>query len=42
MKLSAKHMKFLPYFFKGITDPRRAQGRLHRIEVVLSMAAVWL
>jgi len=39
MKLSAKHMKSLPYFFKGITDPRRAQGRMHRIEVVLSMAA---
>ncbi|MCK5348011.1 MAG: DUF4338 domain-containing protein [Desulfobacula sp.] len=39
MKLSAKYMKSLPYFFKGITDPRRAQGRMHRIEVVLSMAA---
>ncbi len=39
MKLSAQHMKSLPYFFKGITDPRREQGRRHRIEVVLSMAA---
>jgi hypothetical protein len=39
MKLSAQHMKSLPYFFKGITDPRRAQGRRHRIEVVLSIAA---
>lgn len=39
MKLSARHMKSLPYFFKEITDPRRAQGRVHRIEVVLSMAA---
>ncbi len=32
-------MKSLPYFFKTITDPRRAQGRRHRIEVVLSIAA---
>jgi len=39
MKLNTKHMKSLPYFFKGITDPRREQGRRHRIEVVLSMAA---
>jgi len=39
MKLNAEHMKSLPYFFKGMTDPRRAQGRRHRIEVVLSMAA---
>jgi len=39
MKLSAQHMKSLPYFFKGITDPRREQGRRHRVEVVLSMAA---
>jgi len=39
MKLSARHMKSLPYFFKAITDPRRAQGRRHRIEVVLSIAA---
>jgi len=39
MKLSAQHMKSLPNFFKKITDPRRAQGRRHRIEVVLSIAA---
>ncbi len=39
MKLSAQHMKSLPYFFKDVTDPRRAQGRRHRIEVVLSIAA---
>jgi len=31
-------MKSLPYFFKGITDPRREQGRRHRIEIVLSLA----
>ena len=39
MKLSAQHMKSLPYFFKGISDPRRAQGKRHRIEVVLSIVA---
>lgn len=39
MKLSADHMKSLPYFFKGINDPRRAQGRRHRIETVVSIAA---
>lgn len=38
MKLRAEHMKSLPYFFKGITDPRREQGRIHRIDVVLSMS----
>jgi len=38
MKLKAEQMKSLPYFFRGITDPRRAQGRLHRIEIVLSLA----
>lgn len=38
MKLRAEHMKSLPYFFKGITDPRRAQGRQHKIGVVLSIA----
>lgn len=39
MKLKAEHMKSLPYFFKAIPDPRREQGRVHRIEVVLSIAA---
>ena len=38
MKLKAEQMKSLPYFFTDITDPRRAQGRQHRIEVVLSLA----
>jgi len=33
------YTKGYQHFFKGITDPRRAQGRRHRIEVVLSMAA---
>lgn len=39
MKLNAQQMKSLPYLFKGITDPRRAQGRRHRLETVLSIAA---
>ncbi len=39
MKLSADHMKSLPYFFKGINDPRREQGRRHSIETVVSIAA---
>ena len=39
MKLNAQQMKSLPYFFKEVIDPRRAQGRRHRIEVVLSIAA---
>ena len=38
MKLKAEQMKSLPYFFRGITDPRREQGRRHRIDVVLSLA----
>lgn len=38
MKLSAQHMKSLPNFFKEISDPRRGQGRRHRIDVVLSIA----
>jgi hypothetical protein len=39
MKLKAQYMKSLPQFFKEINDPRRAQGRRHKIEVVLSIAA---
>ena len=39
MKLNAQQMKSLPSFFKEITDPRREQGRRHRLEIVLSMAA---
>lgn len=39
MKLTAEHMRSLPDFFKGISDPRRAEGKRHRIEVVLAIAA---
>ena len=36
--LSAQHMKSLPDFFKNIPDPRRAQGRRHRLPTVLAIA----
>jgi hypothetical protein len=39
MKLTANQMRALPDFFKDIPDPRRAQGRRHRIEVVLAISA---
>jgi predicted transposase YbfD/YdcC len=37
--LSAHQMKSLPDFFKEIPDPRRAQGRRHRLCTVLAIAA---
>ena len=36
--LSAQHMKSLPHFFADIPDPRRAQGRRHRLSTVLAIA----
>ena len=39
MQLTADHMRSLPDFFKAIPDPRRAEGRRHRLEVVLALAA---
>ncbi len=39
MKLTAEQMRSLPEYFRGITDPRRAEGKRHRLEVVLSLAA---
>ncbi len=39
MNLTADKMKALPNFFRNITDPRRAQARVHRIETVLGIAA---
>jgi len=39
MKLTAEQMRSLPGFFRKINDPRRAQGRRHRIHVVLAIAA---
>jgi hypothetical protein len=37
--LRAEQMESLPDFFKEIPDPRRAQGRRHRLPTVLSIAA---
>lgn len=39
MKLTAEQMRSLPGFFREIKDPRRAQGKRHRIHVVLAIAA---
>ena len=36
--LSAQQMLSLPEFFKQIPDPRRAQGRRHRLSTVLAIA----
>ena len=37
--LSAEQMQSLPEFFADIPDPRRAQGRRHRLSTVLAIAA---
>lgn len=37
--LSAQQMQSLPDFFKEIRDPRRPQGRRHRLSTVLAIAA---
>ena len=39
MKLTTEQMRSLPEFFREIKDPRRAQGKRHRIHVVLAIAA---
>ena len=39
MKLTAEQMRSLQEFFRGIKDPRRGQGRRHRVHVVLGIAA---
>lgn len=39
MKLTAEQMRSLPDFFRKIHDPRRAQGKRHRIHVVLAISA---
>lgn len=38
MMLTAEQMKSLPDFFKEISDPRRAQGRIHPLPTVLAIA----
>jgi len=37
--LQAEQMRSLPHFFTDIHDPRRAQGRRHRLPTVLAIAA---
>ena len=39
MKLTADQMLSLYDFFKDINDPRRAQGKKHRLPVILSLSA---
>lgn len=39
MKLNVDEMRSLPQCFTAIPDPRRAQGRRHRLSVVLGIAA---
>jgi len=39
MKLAAAQMQSLPSFFSEIPDPRRSQGRRHRLSTVLGIAA---
>lgn len=39
MMMRAEHMRALPEFFYAIADPRRAQGRRHRLPTVLAIAA---
>lgn len=38
MMLTAQQMESLPSFFSEITDPRRSQGRRHRLSTVLGIA----
>lgn len=38
MKLRAQHMQDLPSFFAPIPDPRRPQGRRHRLSTILALA----
>lgn len=39
MMLTADQMRSLPAFFADIADPRRAQGRRHRLATILSLSA---
>lgn len=38
LMLSADQMKTLPELFQGISDPRRTQGRRHRLPTILAIA----
>ena len=37
--ISAQHMESLPNFFANIPDPRRRQGKRHKLVTVLAIAA---
>jgi hypothetical protein len=37
--LTAEQMQSLPHFFADIPDPRRSQGRRHRLTTILAIAA---
>ncbi len=39
MLLTAEHMRSLPDFFKTIEDPRRGQGKRHKLSTILGIAA---
>ena len=39
MMIAAEQMRTLPEFFADIPDPRRIQGRRHRLSTVLAIAA---
>src|SRR5256886_8877262 len=39
LPISAEQMRSLPCFFSQIPDPRRTQGRRHRLSTVLGIAA---
>jgi len=39
MLLTAEHMHSLPDFFKTIEDPRRGQGKRHKLSTILGIAA---
>lgn len=39
MKITTQQMRSLPSFFNEIEDPRRSQGRRHRLPTVLAIAA---
>ena len=36
--MKAEHMRALPDFFSNVRDPRRAEGKRHRLKTVLSIA----
>ena len=39
LTLTAEQMRSLPHFFAEIPDPRRSQGRRHRLTTVLAITA---